>query len=93
MIAGVSVENERDPNQTDILIRLADHIELFHTADRVAYADIVVGSHKETLECAIGRICSLARSTVLSGDAESLEPRNAPLVSCKLRSKGSFRRR
>ena len=48
VIADASVENERDLNQTDILIGLAEDIELFHTADEVAYVDIQVNGHHET---------------------------------------------
>ena len=48
VIADVSVGNERDPNQTDILIGLADDVDLFHDESGTAYADITVGSHRET---------------------------------------------
>ena len=41
-------KSERAPNQTDILIGLANDIELFHEADGVAYADIDVSGHRET---------------------------------------------
>ena len=41
-------KSERNPNQTDILIGLAEDIDLFHTVDGTAYADIQVSGHRET---------------------------------------------
>ena len=38
----------RPPSQADILVALAEAAELFHTPDDIAYADIEVGSHRET---------------------------------------------
>ena len=35
-------------SQSDILIELAEEVELFHTPDNVGYADIRVGGHRET---------------------------------------------
>ena len=38
----------KKPKQSDILLRLVQDIGLFHTADGAAYADILVGDHRET---------------------------------------------
>ena len=38
----------RPPSQADILVALAEAADLFHTPDDIAYADIEVGSHRET---------------------------------------------
>jgi hypothetical protein len=38
----------RPPSQSDILVALAEAAELFQTPDEIAYADIEVGSHRET---------------------------------------------
>ena len=48
VIANSSIETEREPNQTDILIGFADDTELFHDSSGTAYADIMVGDHIET---------------------------------------------
>jgi hypothetical protein len=39
---------ERGPKQADVLIALADEATLFHTADGTAFADLTVGTHRET---------------------------------------------
>ena len=38
----------RGPTQADILIRLAEAAELFHTADGVGFADLTINGHRET---------------------------------------------
>ncbi len=38
----------RPPSQSDILVALAEAADLFHTLDDIAYADIEVGTHRET---------------------------------------------
>jgi hypothetical protein len=38
----------RGPSQADILISFAKEIELFHSPDGAAYADLVVNNHRET---------------------------------------------
>ena len=38
----------RGPSQADILVDLAEAVELFHTPDGAAYADIEVNGHRET---------------------------------------------
>lgn len=41
---------DRDrPKQADVLISLAEDAALFHTPDKVAYADVMVEGHRETL--------------------------------------------
>ena len=40
--------NGRPPSQSDILVALAEAADLFHTPDDIAYADIEIGSHRET---------------------------------------------
>ena len=48
-IAGVSGDNGSGrPKQANILIEIAKSAELFHTADRVGYADININGHRET---------------------------------------------
>ncbi|MDB5491912.1 MAG: hypothetical protein JWO78_1761 [Micavibrio sp.] len=41
-------ESGCDPNQTDILLGLAEGAELFHTPDGRAFADIEINGHRET---------------------------------------------
>jgi hypothetical protein len=43
-------KGKRAPSQADVLVRLAEHAELFHApgADGEAYATLVVGKHRET---------------------------------------------
>jgi hypothetical protein len=41
-------ERGRPPTQADILVRLAEEADLFHTPDEDAYADIKVDGHRET---------------------------------------------
>ena len=48
VIANANSETDREPSHAEILMSFADDIELFHTADGMAYADIMVGSHTET---------------------------------------------
>ena len=48
VVANSTSEAEREPSQTDVLIGLANDIDLFHDANGVAYADIEVSGHRET---------------------------------------------
>ena len=48
VIANSHIETEREPSQMDILMGFADDIDLFHTADGTAYADILASNHIET---------------------------------------------
>ncbi len=41
-------EQSRGPKQADILIEIAGQVELFHTADDAAFADVEVNCHRET---------------------------------------------
>ena len=38
----------RAPTQSDVLVEIAAGVELFHTEDGTAYADIVINGHRET---------------------------------------------
>jgi hypothetical protein len=38
----------RGPSQAEILVELADVVELFHTADGTGFADVIINSHRET---------------------------------------------
>jgi hypothetical protein len=38
----------RGPSQADLLLELAQEADLFHTTDRIPYADVVVDGHRET---------------------------------------------
>jgi hypothetical protein len=41
-------EQSRGPKQADILIEIAGRVDLFHTADDAAFADVEVNGHRET---------------------------------------------
>jgi hypothetical protein len=40
--------SRREPTQADILIDLVDNVELFHSADGTAFADLDINGHRET---------------------------------------------
>ena len=46
--SGSSVANARAQTQTDILLRLAQAADLFHTPDLTCYADLDIKGHRET---------------------------------------------
>ena len=48
VIANANSETEREPSHAEILMSLAEGIDLFHTADGTAYADIDIKGHRET---------------------------------------------
>ena len=39
---------EREPSQSDLLLRIAGDAELYHTSDRIALADTIKDGHRET---------------------------------------------
>jgi phage/plasmid primase-like uncharacterized protein len=41
-------KKKRGPTQAEILLRLAEAAQLFHSADNTAYADVVVTGHRQT---------------------------------------------
>ena len=47
-MAEESGDGGRGPTQADILIDLAGAAELFHSADRTAFADLTINDHRET---------------------------------------------
>ena len=47
-LAEAAGPDDRDTTQAGLLLEIASEAELFHTADRTAYADIEVDDHRET---------------------------------------------
>ena len=39
---------KREPSQSDLLLRIAGDAELYHTSDRIAFADTIKDGHRET---------------------------------------------
>lgn len=40
--------DDKTPTQTELLMELASHVELFHTSDQEAYATVLINGHLET---------------------------------------------
>ena len=85
-------EDGRGPKQADILIDLAGAAELFHSADGVAYADVMVNDHRETWTIRTKGFRRWLARQYFEGNRRRSKLRGPAVGAERYRGEGSFRR-